>query len=247
MNNMIECRNLVVGYGRQPALGPISLNFPKRSKIAVLGPNGAGKSTLLKALAGVVSYKGTIKNAYTGFSYTAQRQEVDWRFPVTCREVAEMGLYSKVGWFRRLTKEDRLNALGALAKLGIENLAERPISQLSVGQQQRVFLARSIVDEDADLFLFDEPLAGVDLRTAAVIYKLFDNLVSKGKSVICVHHNLYDAEKYFDHGILINQRLVATGPLKQVLLKKNLEKAFGAGVAVPRLSGSKNPDNEVAA
>ncbi|MBE8182017.1 MAG: metal ABC transporter ATP-binding protein [Candidatus Portiera sp.] len=234
MKYLLECKNLSVDYGLHKALGPLSVKLPKNSKIAMLGPNGAGKSTLLKALTGVTSYKGSLIKNYSSFSYTEQRQEVDWDFPVTCHGVAEMGLYAKVGWFRPLNKQHKKMAYDALAKLGIEDLADRPISQLSVGQQQRVFLARSIVNEEAELFLFDEPLAGVDLKTSEVIYKLFDDLISKGKSIVCVHHNLYDAADYFDHGILINHHLIAQGDLTKVLSKKNLESAYGAGIAVPQ-------------
>lgn len=236
MEYLIECKYLTVDYGLHKALGPLSVKFPKNSKIAVLGPNGAGKSTLLKALTGVTSYKGSIVKNYSNFSYTEQRQEVDWNFPITCQGVAEMGLYAKVGWFNRLTKEHKQQARDALAKLGIEELADRPISQLSVGQQQRVFLARSIANYDSELFLFDEPLAGVDLKTAKVIYKLFDDLISQGKSIICIHHNLYDAGEYFDYGVLINKHLVAQGDLETVLNRKNLESAFGVGIAVPQFN-----------
>lgn len=235
MKHLLKCKDLTVNYATHRALGPISLALPKNSKIAILGPNGAGKSTLLKALTGVVSYKGSITKNYSAFSYTEQRQEVDWDFPVTCIGVAEMGLYAKVGWFRRLTKKHREQALAALAKLGIEDLAYRPISQLSVGQQQRVFLARSIVNEEAELFFFDEPLAGVDLKTTKVIYNLFDELIGKGKSIICVHHNLYDAGEYFDYGALINHKLVAQGPIRDVLGRGNLESAFGEGILIPQL------------
>lgn len=233
---IIKCKELVVSYRGYNALGPLSIEIPAKCKVTVLGPNGAGKSTFIKAVAGVIPYKGSITNNYEDCSYTAQRQEVDWRFPITCQGVVEMGLYKKVGWFRHLKPEDKQKASKALEKLNMgEELLGRPISELSVGQQQRVFLARAIVDEDSDLFMFDEPLAGVDIKTEGIIYKLFDGLIAQGKNVICVHHNLYDAAKHFDYGILINHQLIAVGPIKKVLSKKNLQQAYGTGIAIPEI------------
>ena len=232
---VIKCEDLAVTYGRNQVLGPLSIDIPSNTKIAILGPNGAGKSTLLKAVAGLIHYRGKITSNYNSCSYTAQRQEVDWNFPITCRSVVEIGLYRKVGWFRRLSKDDKQQASDALARLQMADFAEVSIRNLSIGQQQRVFLARAIVDKSSDLFMFDEPLAGVDAKTEKIIYKILDELIAKGKSVICVHHNLYDVVKYFDYAILINKELVSSGPIEKSVTRINLRNAYKIDMGIPNL------------
>ena len=233
MKHLITCTKLNVDYGRHQALRSVSLSLPPNTRIAILGPNGAGKSTLIKAIAGILSYRGKLSRNFHSCSYTAQRQEVNWDFPITCREVVEMGIYNRLGIFQRPSAAKQKQIGEALAVLDMADLADRPINELSVGQQQRIFLARAIADKEADLMLFDEPLTGVDVKTEKIIYQLFDKLIAEGKSIITVHHNLYDVAAHFDYGVLVNHSLIAHGPIKSVLSAANLNKAYGTGIAIP--------------
>ena len=233
--NIIECSGLSVFYGKKQVLGTLNCNLMRGVKIGILGPNGAGKSTFLKAIVGLIPYKGKIIKNCSSLVYTAQRQEIDWDFPVTCRDVAQMGLYRNIGWFKKVTRQHKDKALEALKDVGMENYANTPISDLSVGQQQRIFLARAMVDDNADLFLFDEPLAGVDMKTERVIQNLFNRLIKQGKSILCIHHDLYSAAVHFDYGILLNSKLIASGPINKVLSATNLRRAYGSGIVIPKL------------
>jgi manganese/zinc/iron transport system ATP- binding protein len=137
-----------------------------------------------------------------------------------------MGLYGKIGWCRRVTRKYRDIALAALERVGIADLANRQISHLSGGQQQRTFLARALV-QDADLYLMDEPFAAVDAATERAIVQILHDLKSAGKTMVVVHHDLQTVDEYFDHVVLLNMRVVAAGPTKEVFTAENLHKTYG--------------------
>ena len=223
---LIKCDRLRVVYADKMILGPLNCSLPMRRKIAILGPNGAGKSTFLKAILGLLPYKGKMESRTGSMSYMAQRHEVDWKFPLTALDVTTMGLYRRIGWLRWVRQRHREKSLRALERVGMGDYAHRLIGALSVGQQQRVFLARSIVDEDAETFLFDEPFAGVDARTERVIHRIFDEIIAAGKSLLCVHHDLQSVSAHFDYGVLLNQRLISAGDLEKVLSAKFLTRAY---------------------
>jgi manganese/zinc/iron transport system ATP- binding protein len=109
----------------------------------------------------------------------------------------------------------------------LADYAARQISQLSGGQQQRVFLARALA-QDADLYLMDEPFASVDAATERAIVEVLRELRARGKTVVCVHHDLPTVPEYFDHVALLNMRVVAQGPVSEIFTTENLHKTYGA-------------------
>ena len=225
---------VTVAYHRVPVLADASCEVPAGSLTAIVGPNGAGKSTLLKAALGLVPaaagsvafWGGPLDAARGRVGYVPQRSEVDWDFPVTAARVVEMGLYREAGWFRRLTAAHRARAADALGRVGLEEFAGRQIARLSGGQQQRVFLARALV-QDADLYLMDEPFAGVDAATERAIVTLLQELRGSGKSVLAVHHDLSTVPEYFDRVVLLNREVVAAGPVAEAFTKDALRQAYG--------------------
>lgn len=235
----IEVHDLSVAYHTQPVLWDVELDLPEGQLIAIVGPNGAGKSTLLKSILGLVRpLTGRIRVFGKPYSrrrswvgYVPQRESVDWDFPTNALDVVTMGLYGRVGWFRRPSRHHRETALACLDKVGIRDLAGRQISQLSGGQQQRVFLARALA-QDARLYLMDEPFAGVDATTERAILTLLKELRSTGKTVIAVHHDLQTVAEYFDHVVLLNMRLVAAGPIATTFTDENLQRTYGGRLTV---------------
>jgi manganese/zinc/iron transport system ATP- binding protein len=161
--------DLTVAYNSKPAIWDVDLTVPEGALMAIVGPNGAGKSTLIKAAlklvrrsAGTVRFFGQpYEKARRFVGYVPQRGSVDWDFPTSALDVTMMGLYGRLGWFRRPGKQERTLALEALTQVGMQSFAGRQISQLSGGQQQRVFLARALA-QDAQIYLMDEPFQGVD-------------------------------------------------------------------------------------
>jgi manganese/zinc/iron transport system ATP- binding protein len=210
----------------------------------VIGPNGAGKSTLLKSVVGLLAPSaGHIRVFGRRFAeerrrvaYVPQRSAVDWDFPTTVLDVVMMGRYAHLGWLRRPGERERRLALDALDRLGLDGLEGRQIGELSGGQQQRVFLARALV-QDADLYLMDEPLAGVDAPTERTILAAWQDLRRSGKTLVVVHHDLQTVSATFDWLALLNVRLVAAGPVDEVFTSDNLRAAYGGQVAIVSADG----------
>ena len=209
------------------------------SLVGLVGPNGAGKSTLLKACLDLVPktsgevriYGGSSKERRGLVGYVPQRESVDWDFPVSALDVVAMGTYGQLGWFRRVGKKQKVAAREAHARVGIEHLAHRQISQLSGGQQQRVFLARALA-QDARLYFMDEPFAAVDAATEQAIVALLKELNKAGKTCVVVHHDLSTVTRYFDWLVLLNMRVVVSGPTAEVFTRENLHKTYGGKLSL---------------
>lgn len=236
----IEVHDLTVAYRAKPVLWDIDFSIPEGEMVGIIGPNGAGKSTLIKTILGLVSHSsGWVqirgepagKKAISTIGYVPQRESVDWDFPVTVLDVVLMGTYGRLGWFRRPRRADREWAQECLEALGIGDLSSRQISELSGGQQQRVFLARALA-QDAEIYLMDEPFAGVDASTEDAIVALLKKLRRRGRTVLVVHHDLQTVEKYFDRVLLLNLRLVAAGPTAEVFTPENLLFTYGGRLTV---------------
>ncbi|BDC98881.1 metal ABC transporter ATP-binding protein [Persicobacter psychrovividus] len=238
-NPVTEVHDLTVTYDRKPVLWDIDLSLPKGAVVGIMGPNGAGKSTLIKAMMGLLPMaSGYVKmfdkkldEVRDRISYVPQRGTVDWDFPALVKDVVLMGRYAKIGLFSRARKADLDIAMECLHKVNMENFAHRQISQLSGGQQQRVFLARALA-QHADLYFMDEPFVGVDMATEKAIVELMQEMTKKGKTVIVVHHDLQTAQKYFDWIILLNTRLVASGPTKSVLTNEIVAETYGGNLSL---------------
>ena len=233
-NSPLSIHDMTVAYNRRPVLWGIDYDAPRGRLIGVIGPNGAGKSTLLKAALGLIpAVSGAVRMFGQPYSkvrdriaYVPQRTSVDWDFPVNAEDVVAMGLYRRIGWFRPVTRAWRELARQALARVEMADYAHRQISQLSGGQQQRVFLARALV-QDADLYLMDEPFAGVDAPTERTIIQVLRDLQTAGKTAMVVHHDLQTVPEYFDDVLLLNMRLIAAGPTAVVFNEHNLRRTYG--------------------
>jgi manganese/zinc/iron transport system ATP- binding protein len=230
----LAIHDLTVAYRDKPVLWDVDLTVPHGKLAAIVGPNGAGKSTLIKATldliptaAGTVSIYGQpYREQRRLVGYVPQRSSVDWDFPTNALDVVTMGTYGNLGWFRRPGATERAWALECLDKLGMADYARRQIAQLSGGQQQRVFLARALA-QNADIYFMDEPFVGVDAVTERAIVTLLQDLRARGKTVICVHHDLESVPEYFDWVALLNVRLIASGPVSTTFTPENLRRTYG--------------------
>ncbi len=230
----LSVHDLTVAYHHKPVLWDVDFDATPGALTAIVGPNGAGKSTLLKACLGLLPaasgrvrfFGQTLEQARSRVAYVPQRESVDWDFPVSALDVAAMGTYRKIGWFKPVSHPWKEQAMQALARVGMADFAKRQISELSGGQQQRVFLARALA-QNADLLLLDEPFAGVDAATEKAIVTVLHALRDAGKSAIVVHHDLQTVPQYFDQVLLLNMRVVAAGAVAQVFTQDNLRKTYG--------------------
>lgn len=238
-NPIIEVHDLTVSYDKKPVLWNVDFTIPAGALVGIIGPNGAGKSTLIKAVMGLLPlssgharlFGDKLDNVRKRVSYVPQRESVDWDFPASVMDIALMGRYGQRGLFGRITAEDRSIARQALEQVHMLEYANRQIGQLSGGQQQRVFLARALAQQ-ADLYFMDEPFAGVDAATESAIIDLLKDLKAQGKTILVVHHDLQSAQEYFDWIILLNTRLVASGPTAEVLTPTLLQETYGGKLSL---------------
>lgn len=218
----------------QPALEDVNLTITPGEKVALVGPNGAGKSTLIKLIAGLerapkdaIRVYGMPREAcYHRVGYVPQRGDVDWRFPVTVRQVVMMGRYAHLGWLKWPKPRDQQAVDRALKAMNLDALAENQIGELSGGQQQRVMLARTLAQE-ADLLLLDEPLNNLDVPTQEMIFHVLEDLAAQGKAVLVSTHDLGLLPIHFSRAIFLDRHVVKDGPVAEVLTAETIAQAYG--------------------
>lgn len=231
--SVIHVEDLTVAYDEKPVLWDVDVDIVTNSITAIVGPNGAGKSTLLKSILGFVKplsgvitlFDLPLKKVLNKVAYVPQHSSVNWDFPITVFDVVLMGRYQSVGWFKIPNKKEKVKAINALEEMKLLNLKDRQISELSGGQKQRVFIARALCQE-SELLIMDEPLAGVDKTSEEIIMNKIKDLKKEGKTIVCVHHDLNTIEKYFDHVVLINRIVIASGNLQDAFTKENIQKTY---------------------
>lgn len=235
----VVLRSVTVDYGARLALESIDLTIPTGALAAVIGPNGAGKSTLLKTIAGLIKpTTGAVEvlGASPGreskrVAYVPQAELVDWGFPVTVGDVAMMGRVPSIGIARFPSEADRRAVHEALVTVGMADDERRQIGALSGGQRRRVFLAKALASEP-DLYLLDEPVTGVDATTEEDLMRVLEAEVGRGRTVVASTHDLAAAAHHFREVILMNGRVVATGPAALLMDRELLRDTYGGHVVV---------------
>lgn len=221
----IGLHDLTVGYDGHPAVHHVSCTIAPGSLVAVVGPNGAGKSTLIKALAGLLRpIGGRIDGlAHERVAYLPQQASLERSFPIGVGEFAAMGLWHETGAFGGFSMAQRERVREALAAVGLEGYARRPIDTLSGGQLQRALFARLML-QDAGVMLLDEPFSAIDQRTTADLLALLRGWQHQGKTVLAVLHDLQQVHDAFPDTLMLAREMVAYGPTAQVLTPANLQR-----------------------
>lgn len=242
----VRLEGVSAGYGDRLALEDVSLTIPAGSLLAVIGPNGAGKSTLLKTMAGLLQPRSGRIEVLGGapgvharrVAYVPQAETVDWEFPVTVGEVVMMGRYARIGIARGPGRHDHHVVGDALQTVGMHHAIDRQVGALSGGQRRRVFLARALAAEP-DLYLLDEPVTGVDATTQEDLMDVLEAEARAGKTVVATTHDLACAAHRFQETALVNRRIVASGPARDLILDQRLlAETYGGHVLVlPDLTG----------
>lgn len=230
-------RRLSATYARaeRPAISGISFSIHCGHTLAIMGPNGAGKSTLLNVLAGImppdegeVLWDGhPLHNTRREVAWLPQRSEMDLSFPITVRELVEMGRYPALGAWGSMGEHDVNMVNKALHTLEIDSLQRRQIAELSGGQLQRAFLARALAQE-AHILLLDEPFTGLDAPGAHSLGLLLGELAHEGRLVIASYHDISNASQYFDSVLLLHCEQRAYGRSAETLAPQNINRAYGA-------------------
>jgi manganese/iron transport system ATP-binding protein len=230
---LLKISNLSVRYENGLALDGINFELKAGQHLAVVGPNGAGKSTLFKVIAGVltpsegkVHIYGHEPGGHICIAYVSQRNQVDLNFPVTVADVVMMGRIGKLGLFHNPKNTDWEIVRHTLEVVGMQNLANRQISQLSGGQQQRMFIARALAQE-AELMLMDEPLTGLDTTSQEELLLVLDELKKRGVTILVAMHDLRLAADRFKHVLLLNHKLLGIGLPQEIFKPERLMQAYG--------------------
>ncbi|MGC5077650.1 metal ABC transporter ATP-binding protein [Agrococcus sp. DT81.2] len=233
----IVTERLGVHYGEVHALADVTVRIRTGEITGLVGVNGSGKSSMLAAVLERVPHEGTVRilgrtpaqARRAGLvASVPQAESVDWDFPITVRDVVTTGRYGRMGMLRIPRAADRAAVDEALDLLRIDDLADRPIGELSGGQRKRAFVARAIA-QDAELLLLDEPFAGVDRTSEARIVEVLRDLRDRGRTVVIVHHDLSGVAELVDTALLLRGRLLHHGPPATVLTPERIAEAFGAG------------------
>lgn len=234
-NVAIELKNVSVNYSTQKALTDTTIKIPYHTFTGVIGMNGAGKSTLFKVIMGLVKPQiGSVtvcgddtKTAqkHGHVAYVPQAELVDWDFPISVHEVVMMGRIGAQNIFKTPHQADLDRATEALLQVGMLDFKDRQIGELSGGQKKRVFVARALA-QGADIFLLDEPFAGLDATSEKSLVELLISLKDKGKTIILATHDLMSLPDTCDHVTLIKYTVIAHGPTKEVFTRELVSKTF---------------------
>ena len=238
MSRLLSAEGLHFSYGTSPVIRNVTLKLERGQFSALIGPNGCGKSTLLRLLSGVVvptsgvvRLEGTLfadidpRDRATRIGYVPQRQSQV--FPFTALEVVLTGRSPYTSRFRFESAKDRDIALDALASIGAEHLAPRPITELSGGEQQMVAVARALAQE-ASLLLLDEPAAALDLKHRAQLLSALGRLRQERElTALVVTHDLQMLDASFDHLFAMRDgELLGSGAPRDVLVPAMLAKIY---------------------
>jgi len=239
---MIDIHNLCAGYHGADVIRNINFRAEKGEILCVLGPNGCGKSTLLKSIARIIDYRGLIslnggniaviprKELAKKIALLSQSTQVF--FPYTVYETVSMGRYAySQGFLKNLSAEDNTIIDDILYKLDIQDIRERMIDELSGGQLQRVFLARTLA-QTPDLILLDEPANHLDLKHQIELLNFIKAWVRENnKTVIGVFHDLNVARHFGDTAIVLdNGTVAAAGKIEEVLNNDLLNAVYGINI-----------------
>lgn len=237
---MVELKQIAAGYGKKTVLQDISITFPPGTVTAIAGPNGCGKSTLLKVVAGLLPITaGEIAAKEPRAQHIAYLPQSRALPETTAGRLVLHGRFPWLSWPRRYRTEDEAAALAAMERLGVENLADVPLAELSGGTRQKVYLAMALA-QGADTLLLDEPTSYLDIDHQLQLMQLCRELAAEGKSVVVVLHDLPLALRYADRVALLDAgRLLILDTPEAVFSSGFLDRLFGVRLLqVPTPAGT---------
>ena len=250
---LLDIRNATIFRGTTRVFDRFSLRIGQHEQVAILGPNGSGKTTLLKVinreLYPVVSADSWVRilgqsswnvwDLRSRIGLVSHDLQTRYRDTTTALHVVLSGFLSSIGvqgmLVERISSEQRATARKIMADLGISQLADTPLRQMSTGQQRRCLLARALVHEP-DTLILDEPTAGLDLTASFDYLARIRKLVTEGRTIVLVTHLLNEIPPEIGRVILIRSgMIIADGAKADVLTVGNLQKAYGTRMRVSRV------------
>jgi len=239
----IDVDGVSVALGGVTVLDSVSTSVDEGQFVGLVGPNGAGKTTLLRTINGALApNQGTVHVAGEDVAALGSRatsrlvasvpQSTALAFEFPVRHVVAMGRTPHIGRFGTRTATDREVVDAAMERAAVTDLADRPVTEVSGGERQRVFLARALA-QDTPVLLLDEPTSDLDVNHQVRTLDIVSDLVAEGRTVVAAIHDLDLAARYCDElRLLYDGRIQASGPPASVLTDATVEAAFGARATV---------------
>lgn len=231
---LIVCEGVCMSYGRQEVLHDVSLEIEAGSLLPFVGPNGAGKTTLLRGILGLL--KPTGGRIRTPFhrappGYVPQQKAIDPLYPVTTRQIVEMGLFPELGWWRQPNRGQRVRVDGVLERFGLAGHQRKTFGELSGGMKQKALLARAFVS-GAEVFIMDEPTSELDEASEREVLGYLKALCSEdGKTVLLAHHGIDQAGAFATHVCVVNHGRVRLQDARDAGAAMDADSAGGSGHA----------------
>ena len=245
---MLEIRNLTAGYGEQPVLRDISLQFPAGKVSVLAGPNGCGKSTLLKSIAGILPAAGEIflegedlgnlspRDRARKVAFLPQSRSIP---EITVRRLVLHGRFPYLTYPRQYSAADYAAADAALEALELTSLADRNLASLSGGQRQKVYIAMALA-QNTPAVLLDEPTAYLDIAHQLQLMHLARELAHQGKTVVLVLHDLTLAMEHADRLVILREGAVAaSGTAEAICQGPTIRQVFGVGIGQTTVDGNR--------
>ncbi len=224
---VFSAKNAAIGYSQTPVLTGITLSLSPGHALALIGPNGSGKTTLMRALLGSAQViSGELHCPLDFLGYVPQNSDIDLSFPISVRQVVEMGMYPKAKLLHPLSREQKEAVSTALEQIGLGERARERFGTLSGGQRQRVLVARALVAEPR-LVLLDEPFNGLDEPNREALLSLIRHAKAKGTAFMISTHDYRVATEVCDESLIVAGHQVAYGPTSQVFRPEIINEAFG--------------------
>ena len=224
---VFSAKNASIGYSQTPVLTGITLSLSPGHALALIGPNGSGKTTLMRALLGSAQViSGEVSCPLDFLGYVPQNSDIDLSFPISVRQVVEMGMYPKAKLLHPLSREQKEAVSAALEQIGLVERSRERFGPLSGGQRQRVLVARALVAEPR-LVLLDEPFNGLDEPNREALLSLINQAKARGTAFMISTHDYRVATEVCDESLIVAGRQVAYGPTSQVFRPEIINEAFG--------------------
>ena len=232
--NLIVSDGCCIQYGDTLALDNVNFSINKGKRVAVVGPNGGGKSTLFNAMTGLIPIaNGSIKiygedpeEAKEKIGYIPQKNLINWNFPLTVRQVVEMGL-TKRNTLNPFSKKNISIIKDAISQVGLEGEIDKNVNDLSGGQLQRAFIARTLT-QGSEILLLDEAFSAVDVGAQEDLMKIIDDIKLDGKTILIATHDINNIEEKFDEVICLNRHCCAFGDSSEVLTEEVMAEMYGS-------------------
>jgi iron complex transport system ATP-binding protein len=243
---MLRAEGIAYAYGREPVLEGVGLEVSEGTLLGLVGPNGAGKSTLLRCLYGSVQPSagtvrlgdrevGSLSRREVARSIAVVPQNCHPAFPVSVAHFVGMGRFAREPLLGGPSREDEAKVLACLGEMGLADLADRAVDELSGGEFRRVLIAQALAQEPR-LLLFDEPVQQLDLLHQLEVMEFARAFTRRGGTAGgIVLHDLGLAARYCDVVTLLHLgRIVATGTPEEVFTVDRVRSAWGVEASIQR-------------